>query len=77
MDQRIFDQLDQLERGARIETRPTRDAYNDSSTEFSAYDGPDLGYYEGNNFQEDLQYGEAEFVDQPMTLDSFGNDVPI
>ena len=73
MDQRIFDQLDQLERGARIETRQTRNVYNDSSAEFSAYEGPDVDYHGGNTYEDGLWYGEAEYVDQPMALDSFGN----
>ena len=72
MDQRVFDQLDVLERGARVETRPTRDVYNDSSAEFSAYGDPNAGYYEDDAHQQHPQYEEDEFADLPMTLDSFG-----
>ena len=74
MDQRIFDSLNMLERGARVETRPRYDAYNNNSAEFSAYDGPELGYDEvgGVSYEQDHRYAQDEFVDQPMTLDSFG-----
>ncbi|TKA37073.1 hypothetical protein B0A55_13624, partial [Friedmanniomyces simplex] len=44
MDERIFQQLDVLERGARVNIRPAQEEYNDSSAEYSAYDGRDPGY---------------------------------
>ena len=66
MDQRIFDQLDMLERGARYETRPDRDEQHNSSAEYSAYEGHDPGY--GHDYKQ----AQDEFVDQPMVLDSFG-----
>lgn len=74
MDQRIFDQLDRLERGAR-ETAPRRDAYNNSSAEYSAYDGYDG--YDGGYGQQELYHDAYQqpvdgFADQPLTLDSFG-----
>lgn len=69
MNQRIFDQLDMLERGARLETHPSRDAYNNSSAEFSGYDGPEPDYVETREYQ---QHAEDEYADQPMVLDSFG-----
>ena len=75
MDQRIFDQLDMLERGARIETLPTRDVYSNSSAEFSAYDGPDLDYHQIEDSPQDMYNGQDEFADQPMTLDSFGRSL--
>ena len=67
MDQRIFEQLDKLERGARVE-RPPADTYNNSSAEFSAYDGPQLHRHGGVTYQRE----EDEYPDEPMTLDSFG-----
>ena len=69
MDQRIFDQLDTLERGARVETRPTRDVYNDSSAGFSAYDGYAREGMGEPHYQQDTN---DEFTDQPMVLDAFG-----
>jgi len=66
MDQRIFDQLDMLERGARFETRPTRDEHHNSIADYSAYEGHNAGY--GDEYQQ----ANDEFVDQPMVLDSFG-----
>ena len=66
MDQRIFDQLDRLERGARIETRPPPVVYNNSSAEFSGYDMPEQAY------GDPAGYDQYEFADQPMVLDSFG-----
>jgi len=63
MVERILQQLDKLERGARIDTRPTQDEYNDSSAEYSAYDGYDRSH--------EAYYAE-EAADQPMALDSFG-----
>ena len=74
MDQRIFAQLDRLESGARIETRPRRDMYNNSSTEYSAYEGIDEGYVDARRpgYDQYDQYAADEFMDQPMQLDSFG-----
>ena len=72
MDQRIFDQLDMLERGARVETRPSQYAYEDSSAEYSAYGGPGGGYVGPGEHPYDIQYENDEFVDQPMTMESFG-----
>lgn len=68
MDQRIFEQLDMLERGARMDSCPTRDVYNDSSAEFSAYDEAQPDYHG----MEPYHQAEDEFMDQPMVLDSFG-----
>ena len=67
MEQRIFDQLDRLERGARIETRPERETYNDSSAEYSAYDGSRAQYSQDPHY-----YDAPNFEDQPVRLDSFG-----
>lgn len=76
MDQRIFDQLDRLERGARVETRPARESYNDSDTGYPAYESYSPGYaddsrayYGGDGGQE-----EDPYAVQPMTLDSFGEE---
>ena len=72
MDQRIFDQLDMLESGARAETLPSRYAYEDSSGEYSAYEGPGGGYVGADECPYDVQYEDDGFVDQPMTMDSLG-----
>ena len=72
MDERIFHQLDRLQRGAHSGTRPPRHVYNDSSTEFSAYEGPDNGYGEPLPYTEGSAYGVDDLQDEPMTLDSFG-----
>ena len=73
MDQRIFDQLDRLEQGARIETRTRREDYNNDSAQKSAYDG-----HRGHSYghERDYQQTQNDFVDQPMILDSFGEDSP-
>ena len=78
MDQRTFDQLDKLERGAREEARPSRYAYEDSSAEFSAYEDRDDGYFEGGSHPHDVQYELEEFVDQrafDSTQPTFGKDM--
>ena len=64
MDQRTFEKLDKLERGARVETHASRYAYEDSSAEFSAYDGPGGGYVEGGGYPYDMQDEQEDFVDQ-------------
>ena len=74
MDQRIFDQLDMLERGARVETRPSRYAYEDSSAEYSAYEGPGGGYVGASEHPYNMAYEGDEFVDKPTTMDSFGEN---
>ena len=78
MDNRIFAQLDRLESGARIEARPRRDAYNNSSTEYSAYEGFNEGYDDTRrpSYEQYDQYAADEFTDQPMQLDSFGELIP-
>ena len=75
MDQRIFDQLDRLERGARIETRPAREAYVHGGTEYPTYEDYATGY----GFDTRAPYGgdgggqeEDVYAVQPTTLDSFG-----
>ena len=72
MDQRIFNQLDLLERGARFETRPARDEYHDSSADYSAYEGNDAHYGQADRMQPSCAQTHDEFMDQPMILDSFG-----
>jgi hypothetical protein len=74
MDQRIFDQLDMLECGARAETHPSRYAYEDSSAEYSAYEGPGGSYVGADEYPYDVEYEDDGFVDQPMTMDSFGEN---
>ena len=63
--------MDRLERGAR-ETAPRRDAYNNSSAEYSAYDGYDGGYGQQEVYHDAYQQPVDDFADQPLTLDSFG-----
>ena len=72
MDHRIYDQLDMLERGARVETLWPRAPYDNSSAEFSAYDVPESTYREASGFSPGYQPAEDEFAEQPMILDSFG-----
>lgn len=74
MEQRIFDQLDRLEQGARIETRPTHETYHDSSADYSAYEGGDVyGAQHAAHYGQRLPDPEA-FVEQPLTVDSLGED---
>lgn len=73
MDQRIFDQLDVLERGARHETRPRRDDYYDSSTEYSAYDGPRVEYGQSTLMPREYQRTyDDEIADESMVLEDYG-----
>lgn len=71
MDQRIFDQLARLERGARVDTRPAQYAYDDNSAEFSAHEEHGAGYegYPRNERQEN-----DAFADHVMATDRFGKD---
>ncbi|KAK5132736.1 hypothetical protein LTR08_008702 [Meristemomyces frigidus] len=71
MDQRIFDQLDVLERGARHQTRPVRDEYHDSSADFSAYEGHDADNGQAARLQPSHGQERDDFLDQPMVLDPF------
>ena len=66
MDQRIFDQLDRLEAGAREETRPSRHAYEDNSAESSGYDGYEPVYGGAGGYQDDGRYVGDMFADQGM-----------
>ncbi|KAK5723529.1 ATP-dependent DNA helicase MER3 [Elasticomyces elasticus] len=61
----IFQQIDKLESGARVSTQPAYE-YNDSSAEYSAYEGHDRAQdtYDGNE-----QYQQAEGYAPPMTFD--------
>ncbi|KAK1040940.1 ATP-dependent DNA helicase MER3 [Friedmanniomyces endolithicus] len=72
MDERIFQQLDVLERGARFNSRPAHDGYNISSAEYSAYDGhgPEYRTHNANTTlqryhrdHDDDQPAEAGFID--------------
>lgn len=72
MSQRIFEQLDRLERGARIEPRPSRETYHDDSADFSGYGGSHASYS-----QHAPRFGAHDndwdgYSEQPLTLDSFG-----
>ncbi len=70
-DDHFFDQLDRLERSARVTTRPTRDVYHDSSAEYSSYEEPPHYAEEGSHHPERAPEG-YDLTDEPMTLDSFG-----
>lgn len=72
MSQRMFDQLDRLERGARIEVRPPREAYHDSSADFSAFEGSHADHAHQADYHGGDERAHAAFIDQPVTLDSFG-----
>ncbi|KAK4545902.1 hypothetical protein LTR36_002466 [Oleoguttula mirabilis] len=71
MDQRIFDQLDVLERGARYETRPGRDEYHNSSTEYSGYDGYPADRGRAAHVPREYDHTRDDVVDEFMALDSF------
>ena len=73
MDQQIFDQLDTLERGARIETRLTRESYYiNSSAEHPAHGDHEMDYGDDAYYHQGLRHEHDEILDQPMALDSFG-----
>ena len=72
MDQHIFDQLDMLERGARVEALPVRAVYDNSSTEFSRYDMSEAQYDPRIRYSQTHEPAGDGFPDQPMVLDSFG-----
>lgn len=68
----MFDQLDRLERGARIDPRAIEQQRNDSSAGYSAYDEQQGHYGIEQQHYEAWPRERNEFVEQPMTLDSFG-----
>jgi len=72
MDERIFQQLDVLERGARFNTRPADDGYNISSAEYSAYDGRGRDYntHDTNNTLQ--PYHQDDEYDQPIEANFLG-----
>ena len=72
MDQRIFDQLDRLERGAREEPCPNRHAYEDSSAGFSAYEGPGAGYVTETGHPYAAPYEGYEYIDEPKAFEIRG-----
>jgi hypothetical protein len=74
MDDRIFDQLDRLERGSRVEMHPTRNAYHNSSADYSAYD--EMRHDEEPTHHREWHPDEYGIEDQPLTLDSFGKLIP-
>lgn len=76
MDQRIFDQLDRLERGARVETRPSRYAYADSSGEYSAYDGHPTGYDNVDGYPDDTRYDISVYNVHDGARRQFGKPNP-
>ncbi|KAK5174023.1 ATP-dependent DNA helicase MER3 [Saxophila tyrrhenica] len=71
MDESIFNNLDRLERADRAATRPTRDVYNNSSTEYSAYDGPSMAYDGPASHRTNRPLEGYDLDEAPMTLDSF------
>lgn len=75
MDRRIFDQLNMLERGARVEMRRSHPEYDHSSAEYSAHGMPEEAAYDdfgGYEYGRGYQFDQHEFFDEPMVLDSFG-----
>lgn len=79
MDRRLFDQLDRLERGARVETRPNREGYAHGTAGYSAHEGYSVGYEEYNDggYCGDDGGQEDPYAIQPMTLDSFGERIVV
>lgn len=72
MEQRIFDRLDALERGARIDTTPAQQTYSHGSASFSNDVGHESCYdYEESSGRE-YACDEDAFAHHAMILDSFG-----
>lgn len=72
MDQRIFEQLDRLERGARIDTRPQPQANDDSSADYSAFGSNDTPQAQQTTYYGVPSHEDGPLVAQPFELDSFG-----
>ena len=72
MDERIFQQLDVLERGARFNSRPAHDGYNISSAEYSAYDGHGPEYRTHNANTTLQRYHRDHDDDQPAEAGFIG-----
>jgi len=72
MDQRIFDQLDVLERGARSEGPSRHAAYDHRGTGYPTHDDYNTGHRSTAAYHTEYQESPDEFIDQPMTLDAFG-----
>lgn len=72
MSQRLFDQLDRLERGARFETRPTRETYNESSADYSAFEDAQMNAEPQSDYYGGFEREHGSFVEEPLTLDAFG-----
>lgn len=76
MADKIFDQLERLQQGARQETRPPRHTNHNSSMEYSAYDdGHGQGYEQPHQPAYTYGHDDDGFVEQPMVLDSFGERI--
>jgi ATP-dependent DNA helicase HFM1/MER3 len=70
MGDRIFEQLDRLQAGARRETAPRQSNYH-SSTEYSAFEGYPGDH--GNQYESRASYSQRydDYADEPMRLDAF------
>ena len=68
MDERIFQQLEQLQRGENVGAFPQRD---DRSGQAQApYSAQEVHSYINDAARHET--GQEDFADQPQTLDSFG-----
>jgi len=72
MDERIFQQLDVLERGARFNTRPANDRNNISSAEYSAYDAHGREYQTRDTNTALQRYHRDDDDDQPVEANFLG-----
>lgn len=71
MSQKIFEQLDGLEKGARIQPR-AREVYQDTRADYSAYRDSRPVYRQHAPEYGNHAHEQNGFEDQPMTFDSFG-----
>jgi hypothetical protein len=72
MDDGFFDKLDRFDHATRVTTRQNRDVYNDSSAEYSAWDGPISYHHDTRHPRLGHPSDGHELTDEPLTLDSFG-----
>ncbi len=75
MDDSIFAKLDQLERGARIETRPPAHAYSTQGAAILGDNEMPVEYDSESMPQAGWDVPEDVYDDQPLTLDSFGRSI--
>ncbi|KAK0247544.1 ATP-dependent DNA helicase MER3 [Friedmanniomyces endolithicus] len=76
MDERIFQQLNVLERGARFNTRPANDRNNISSAEYSAYDAHSREYQTRDTNAALQRYHRDDDDDQPVEANFLDHPLP-